>query len=527
MSIEAGGRSPDTQQTDVVDALANPDMSGVERRRQISEQISTTREADEIRIESDMKEIKDELKEYVVTNNRESIEKTALEAIEAHFERELRAALTPAAQRYEHGDDTAREVLGGGEAESDYKKMDAAKDLALREIRKVAEGVEGRDRMLPSEFLRRLMFPRGYTSLLTPPENETAEQKAKRENVRNFLFHTLGMDLKSFGDPEKPGNRVIAGIIETELAKGDRGLMPFIWMALSSSSATQRRDMIGTYAEHVGKDEDKIGTFLRSGSERHVFSPRDIQLSMEERGIENLFTPEDMASFAEAWEGRREVLEELRGSAGMLPAVIKGWGFLVLLINGFTSMSKKGFRKGLTSLIENPFVYVGAGAMVGGEMLGRHRSGERPIRSAETADERDRAQREEGLRAIWASKNEFSPEIHEFISDESDTTFERGRLFYVYSQVAGEDASCQGFLEFLDNRIETNPENTELIARLEETKDAFKRKVGEDNIDNGVINAAIRAMVTGFRMFSDLEHARTRERYDEIVRAARAEEDIQ
>lgn len=474
---------------------------------QRSPEVYELTEEDRKRIDTEMGKIESALKENVKLEgffgNLSGTERIALSILRDYFRESLESTLRNSEQRRR----VSRETASGLTEEYVPEYLEVAEESKMhigrleniaREYRREPGKSRGdRDKVPPSEVLARMNISAGgYEQLFVPSENETQEEMVKRENILAFLRESMDM-----GGPEdiKPSAQEIAQYISEEIGKGDTGFMPYLWIAMGSSNDSRKREITREYIKMIGDTEsakDEIRRFLTEGNERGVFPPALMKEFFPG------FSPEDMQKFSENWE-RIETFTEAEsspdniwGDRKLLGTVgIQLWGTVTALANIMASMSGKSPGEAIRSILSNPYVYAGVGAVGLGSYL-RKGPGEKSLENREAAEKM-----QIGRTALISSLN-HSTQIHEFLSGAGNNeNFERGKFFLDYAKAIGEgeDASCEDFLKYLRRRKEGTGSD-EVYGKIIED---FEKNLGEGN---PVTNRALNSMILAFRAFDSAEH---------------------
>lgn len=519
MSLNAP-RSQPAQEPETPEAAPNERPQEVRRGPETYE----LNEEDKIRIENEMKQIMDVLNRNVKTGGiaemlreRRTVdlsgtERIALEIIKNHFRESLEGTLRMSAQRRRLSGVTASTLDGNmdiqTQSEDPYKLLSEEKNLFISQINRISNEYRrngrrsGGDKIPPSELLARMNFgPGGHRDLLVPAENETAEQKGRREGILAFVKASLGMlEEHRYELDQVPGNEEIAGYIEKEFPNGD--YMRFIWIAMAAGNSETKRGIAEEYIKKCGDKTEAIRDFLIEGNKRHVFSPEDVR-----RMSGSLFTTAEMEGFSETWEKLEEFTESVRSSrnifddrGAMLLFGAQLWGTVTALANIFVSGSGKSPGEAVRAILRNPYVFAGAGVAYGASAIQRG-----PQEKAPTEAARERIGRE----ALKSSLEQGS-EIHKFLMNSGgNEAFERGKFFLDYARSIGEsgNASCKDFKDFLEKLELRKVGKTEAEKSIfDKISEDLKEMVGEGNLESSRINGALNEMVVAFRNFDISGH---------------------
>jgi hypothetical protein len=336
------------------------------------------------------------------------------------------------------------------------------------------------------------------TNLFDIPEGLSDAERKRYTTTQNLFKNVLGI-----GHSVRPSIEDIVEAISAEIDKGERGLMPYIWMSMSFGNQDLKQSIAAEYIKvqsDAGQTE-KIRAFLREGNQKGIFSPTDMTTLTQ--GIDGLnFTEEELERFAQQYEEMASRLEEGRRhiqSYGSQPAfgdwrtlgnlALNIWGGATAIANAMVAFFNKGFVGGLKSLPKNPTFIIGAGAVAVNTI--RQRGGFETENS-----EGKRAEAEMAIRLA----NGQSAEITGFFGNEEKG--ENRRIIfdgYVQTLEAGGDlekATAESLLEYLGGQEERGSiPHREFKAEFESLIE------GRGSIRT---NSALRALAKAFNLSRDL-----------------------
>lgn len=159
--------------------------------------------------------------------------------------------------------------------------------------------------------------------------------KGGNKDVVTALQASLGLQSKhgSVSEAVSASIPILAKRIAKELPKGERGLMPAIWMTISFMDQPDRIKIAKAYAK--GKSKAQVDSFLKKGNLMGVFTYQEMEKVRKRK-----FNNEDRDKFAIAWtlqndfkEQERRLLTESYGTRRVTEAMgMEGMGYWLRVV---------------------------------------------------------------------------------------------------------------------------------------------------------------------------------------------------